>query len=52
MLPTNSFITICHQKKYGEEMAIMKITGVLADMLVKLDSNKYRNHVVFENKRK
>ena len=46
---TNKFIrSNMPPKKYGEEMAIMKITGVLADMLVKLDSNKYRNHVVFE----
>ena len=27
----------------------MKVTGVLLDMIVELDSETYRNHVVFEN---
>ena len=35
--------------KYYEETVIMKIIGVLVDMLVKLDSETHRNHVVFEN---
>ena len=30
----------------------MKITGVLVDMLVELDSNTYRKHMVFENGKK
>ena len=38
--------------KYGEERAIMKITGVLVDTLVELDIETYRKHVVFENRKK
>ena len=34
--------------KNGEERVIMKITGVLVDMLAKLDIEIYRKHVVFE----
>ena len=36
--------------KYGKERVIMKITGVLVDMLLELDSETYINHMVFENK--
>ena len=35
--------------KDGEERVIMKITGVLVDMLVELDSETYRKHATFEN---
>ena len=38
--------------KDGEERVIMKIACVLVDVLVKLDSEMYRNHVVFENVKK
>ena len=34
--------------KYDEESLIMKITGVLVDILVELDSETYKKHVVFE----
>ena len=45
---TNSLIqTIIPPKKYCEERVIIIITGVLVDMLVKLDSERYRKHVVF-----
>ena len=30
----------------------MKIIGVLVDMLFELDSETYRNHVLFENEKK
>ena len=30
----------------------MKITGVVVDMLVELDIETYRNHLVFENEKK
>ena len=47
---TNAFIhTKMPSNKYGEERVIMKITCVLLDMLVELDSQTYRKHVVFEN---
>ena len=36
-------------KKDGNERIIMKITGVLVDILVKLNSETYKKHVVFEN---
>ena len=35
-----------------EEMEIMKITGVLVDMIVGLDSDMYRKHLLFENVKK
>ena len=38
--------------KDGEERVITKITSVLVDMLAKLDTETYRNHVVFENEKK
>ena len=47
---TNAFIrTNVPPKKYVEERSIIKITGVLVDMLVQLDMETYRKHVVFEN---
>ena len=39
-------------KKNGEEKVIMKITGVLVEILLELDSETCSNHVVFENKKK
>ena len=49
----NSFIqNNVPTKKYGEERMIMKITGVIADMLAELDSETYRKHVVFKNLKK
>ena len=50
---TNAFIqTNISPKKDGEERAIMKIIGVLVDMLGEMDSEMYRKHVVFENGKK
>ena len=44
----NTFIqTNIPRKKYGEERLIMKITGVLVDMILELDSQTYSNCVVF-----
>ena len=49
----NGFIqTNMPPNKYGEERVIMRITGVLVDILVKLESETYRKHVVFENGKK
>ena len=49
----NTFIhTHMPPEKYGEEIIIMKTTGVLVYMLVELDSDMYRKYVVFENKNK
>ena len=46
----NAFIhTNMPPSKYGEEMIIIKITGVLVDILFEMDSDTYRKHVVFEN---
>ena len=48
----NTFIhTHMPPEKYGEEIIIMKTTGVLVYMLVELDSDMYRKYVVFENKK-
>ena len=35
--------------KDGEERIIIKITGVLVDMILEFDSETYSKHVVFEN---
>ena len=49
----NAFIqTSMPEVKPGEERVIMKITGVLVDMLVQVDSNMYGPHVVYERGRK
>ena len=49
----NGFIqTNMPPNKYGEERVITRITGVLVDILVNLDSEMYRKHVVFENGKK
>ena len=50
---TNAFIhTNMPPKENGEERVIMKTTGVLVDILLELDSETYRKHVVFENGKK
>ena len=49
----NAFIqTNIPPKKEGEERVIIKLTGVLVDMIVKRGSEEYRKHVIFENKKK
>eukprot|EP00980_Cylindrotheca_fusiformis_P025987 scaffold15098_cov74-Cylindrotheca_fusiformis.AAC.1 len=40
------------EQKEGEDRVIMKITGVLVDLLVDLDPHTYKNFVVFENRKK
>ena len=46
----NSFIhTKIPPNKYGEERLIIKIIGVIMDMLFLLDSNTHSKHVLFEN---
>ena len=46
----NTFIqTNMPSNKDGEKRVIIKITGVLVDMLLELDSEAYIKHVVFEN---
>ena len=48
---TNSFIqTNIQPKKDGEERAIIKITGVLVDMLLEMDNEAHSKHVVIENR--
>ena len=37
------------QKNDGKERVTRKIKVMLVDMIVKLDSDTYRKHVVFEN---
>ena len=50
---TKSFIkNNMPHNKYVEESVIIKITGVLVDMLLELDSDTYSNHVVFEHIKK
>ena len=47
MYVPNTFInTTIPPKKYGKERAIMKTTSVLVDMLVKLDSETYKQKLV------
>ena len=36
----------------GDERVIMKVTGMLVDLLVQLSPNTYGSHVVFENGKK
>eukprot|EP00980_Cylindrotheca_fusiformis_P010264 scaffold2279_cov88-Cylindrotheca_fusiformis.AAC.1 len=49
----NAFIqTQMPEQKEGEDRVIMKITGVLVDLLVDLDPHTYKNFVVFENGKK
>ena len=47
---TNKFTqTNILPNKYGEEMIIIKIIGVLVDMLLKLDNKTFCKYIVFEN---
>ena len=49
----NAFIqTEMPEIKQGEERVMMKITGVLVDMLIQLDPQLYGPHVVYEKGRK
>ena len=48
----NAFIQTEIPESGNDERIIMKITGVLVNMLVELDPEVYGKHVVFENKRK
>ena len=49
----NAFIqTAMPETEVGEERVIMKITGVLVDMLVQLSLEVYGPHVVYEKGRK
>ena len=49
----NAFIqTDMPEVKPGDERVIMKITGVLVDMLVQVDPQLYGSHVVYERGRK
>ena len=49
----NAFIqTEMPEIKQGEERVMMKITGVLVDMLVQLDPQLYGPHIVYEKDRK
>ena len=36
----------------GHEVVIMKITGVLVDLLIEIDPNKFKSYVVYENGKK
>ena len=46
---TNIFVqTNIPPKKHSKERVIMKITGVIMDMLLEIDSETYSKHVVFE----
>ena len=48
----NAFIqTEMPEIKQGEERVMMKITGVLVDMLIQLDPQLYEPHVVYEKER-
>ena len=47
--PTTFIQTNIPPKKYGEERVITKIIGVLVNMILELDSETYKKHVVFEN---
>ena len=49
----NAFIqTNMPPNKYSEERVIVKIIGVLVDMLLELDSETYSKNMVFENGKK
>ena len=49
----NTFIhTYMSPKKYIREILITKLTDLLVDMLVELDSETYRKHTLFENGKK
>ena len=40
--------TAMPEVKEGEERVMMKITGLLVDMLVQLDPQLYKSHIVYE----
>jgi len=49
----NAFIqALMPETKDRDERVMMKITGVLVDMLVKLNPELYGPYVVYENKRR
>ena len=48
----NAFIQAELKRKPGREKVIMKITGILVDLLVQLDPNLYGDYVVYENGKK
>ena len=49
----NTFIqTAMSELKAGEEQVIMKITGVLVNMMVDISSELYGSYVVYEKGRK
>ncbi len=45
----NAFIQAMMPYDEGHEHVFMKITGVLVDLLVEMDPQKYASHVVYEN---
>ena len=49
---SNAFIQASLLMKDGDERICMKITDVLVDMLVKMNSNLYEPHVVYEKGKK
>ena len=51
-VPNAFFQTDMPEVKPGDERVIMKITGVLVDMLVQVDPQLYGSHVVYERGRK
>ena len=48
----NAFIQACLPQEDGEERVIMKIAGVLVDLMVDVAPDVYGPHVVCENGRK
>jgi len=49
----NAFIqTELPQPENGDDRVIMKITGELSDLLVKLNPDTYEGYVVYENEKK
>ena len=51
-IPNALMQTTMPEMEAGEEIVIMKITGVLVDMLVQLSPEVYGSHVVYEKGRK
>ena len=48
----NAFVQTPLEYKDGDEKIIMKITGVLVDMLLEVDPMKYKDFVVFKKRKK
>ena len=48
----NAFIQMEMPKEDGKDRVIMKITGVLVDILVKMSPQDYQEYVVMENGKK